>query len=240
MTKNLFFVAVCLLSGSMAFAQVVDGEESKLMKLWEKEKYEDIAYKADAMTDKDRKNAELYLWGSMAWYEVSQSTDPKVMEYYKDPFKDALKSAGKFVKYDKDNLKDSNMDYLNMLKKTALEQCTSLMKEGDYRKATYTYKYLTEIFPMDDGILYMKGVADAHNNNTFEAERTLKAAIEGMKMDYVPDDNVKPAMAETLVMFSDLLVKNEYPDSAKAVLNMADKYVPNNDVIKAQISKLAE
>lgn len=240
MRKNFLLALLCVLLSSVGFSQVVDAKEDKLMKLWEKEKYEDIAYKAEAMIDKDRKNAELYLWASMSWYEISHSDDPKVIEYYKDPFKDALKSASKFIKYDEEGLKDANMDYLVTLKKDALELCRGLMKEGDFRKATYTYRYLTEVFPMDDGILMMRGICDAHNNNSFDAERNIGQAMKGMKMNYRPDDIVKPALTEAVVMFSDLLVQNEYSDSARVVLTFAQDYLPGEPAISDQLSKLSE
>lgn len=240
MIKNLLFAATCALLTNVCMSQVVGAKEDKLAKLWEKEKYEDIAYKAEMMADKDRKNAELYLWASMSWYEISHSDDPKVIEYYKDPFKDALKTAAKFIKYDEELMKDANMDYLTTLKKDALTLCRDLMKEGDYRKATYTYRYLNDIFPMDDGILLMRGICDAHNNNSFDAERNINAAMKGMKMNYKPDEVVRPAMAESVVMFSDYLVQNEYGDSAKVVLNFASKYLPNDPTITDQLSKLSE
>ncbi len=240
MRKNFFLAMACVLFNSVSFSQVVDGKEDKFLKLWEKEKYEDITYKADAKIYKDRKNAELYLWASMGWYEISHSEDPKIIEYYKDPFKDALKNAAKFIKYDEEGLKDANMDYLTTLKKEGIQRCMDLMKEEDYRKATYTYKYLVEIFPMDDGILYMRGICDAHNNNNFEAERNIKAAVKGMEMDYVPDDIVRPAFSQSVVMFSDLLVQNEFADSAKVVLNFASEYLPGDQAISDQLSKLSE
>lgn len=211
--------------------------------MWDKGKYEDVSYVAEeTFIYKDRKNSENYLWASMAWLELSYSEDPKIIEYYKDkPLKNALKHAGKFAKYDDGTLKSQNMEFLDRLKTEALAEAKKLMDEEDYRKATYIYRYLVDAFPDDEGILFLRGVADAYNRNSFDAERNITASMAEMKENATrPDEITKKALVDGFVMYSDYLYNNQYADSARVVLDFAKDYLPSESAITEQLSKLSE
>lgn len=238
---------VCLfvcISSVASMAQVVGGSNEKLLKLWEKEKYETVADLAEyKFIPNDRKNAENYLWASMGWYELSFSDDPAVIEYYKDkPLKNALKMAGKFAKYDEGGVLGSqNTEYLTRLKSEGLKNAKELMDDGNVRKATYIYRYLVEAFPEDNGLLFLKGVADALNNNSFDAERNITASMSAMKENISrPDDVLKPALAEGFIRYSKYLSNNQFNDSAMVILNFGRDYLPGEEAIADQLSKMTE
>ena len=119
-----------ILSPLLSIAQVVGGMNLKMEQLWEKEKYEDIAYSGEGMVDNDKykNDPEIYLYVSMAWYEISQINDPKMMEEYPKALDYAMKWASKFDRKDKDGvMREDNVDFFTDLAKAGIIASTERM-----------------------------------------------------------------------------------------------------------------
>ena len=160
--NNLNPLLVTLLSACMiapATAQVVGGMNFKLEKLFMAEKYEDVAYKGENMieNDKYKKDPEIYLYISMAWYEISQFNDEKMQEEYPKALRDAFKFAARFIKKDREGVwYEDNSDYFEDLKKAGIADAAPFVDDDRKRRnAVSTYKYMTKATPDDWNILFL-------------------------------------------------------------------------------------
>jgi tetratricopeptide (TPR) repeat protein len=245
MRKTVLLLAIILLISNALLAQVEGGKNKKLRKLWDKEKYEDVGYKCLNYLDRDRKDLEANLYYSMAMLELHYSDNPKIQEYYDDAMKDALKYAGKYMKYSEEDrsLYEKNLGYFLRLEKAAVEEAKKYMEEDDYRRATYIYRYLLDVYPNDPHLLMMRGVIDAYNNNTFDAERNITDAMKQLHEVYAkkvgqPRKPSQPVLEDAFVMYSELLNTKGQTDSAKTVITTAVEFLPESEKVKAQAGKL--
>ena len=91
-------------------------------------KYEKVLYKAIRYTEDDdtKKEPVPYVFMSMAFFKISESSDEELLEKYSKALKDALKYASKFVKKDKEKEYISEyVDYFNDLRRATMNQAES-------------------------------------------------------------------------------------------------------------------
>jgi hypothetical protein len=225
-------------------AQVIGGMNLKLETMWDKEKYEDIAYKGEGMVDNDKykKDPEIYLWVSMAWYEISQINDPKMMEEYPKALSYGYKWAAKFRKKDKDGaMYEDNKDYFEDLKKAGVMSAAEFEDDPKkLRKATGIYKYMVRAVPDDFNALYKKGVLEFRARNEAEGERSINNAMKGLAAAYAnkryrPSKATAGVLEDSMLEFSDMMVEKSLKDSAVKVLNWAALWFPDSEKVKAKI-----
>lgn len=229
------------------YAQVIGGEILKLEELFEKEKYEDCAYKAESYTEKDdyRKNPEPYLYISMCYYQFHLSEDEKITEYYKNALKDALKYAVKMRTYDKDKtFYDANNEYLDELRKACYEDAKKLIDEKNYSKASsYYYKQLQKLDPENMELTFIKGVCDALMRNSSEAYKNMNDAMPVLYQkvnegNYKADKIMEPALSDAFVNYSKFLTEQSFADSAKSIILFGKQLLPLDKAVDEQYKSL--
>lgn len=238
-----------ILSPALSLAQVVGGMNLKMETMWDKEKYEDIAYKGEGWVDSDKykKDPEIYLYVSMAWYEISQINDPKMKEEYPKSLDYAMKWASKFHRKDKDGvMREDNDDYFSDLAKAGISFAAEKLEQPrGIRKAIGMYKYMTRAMPDDHNILYAKGVLEMQNFNEGQAERDISMAMTGLaakyaKPGYKPVKATKGILEDSMIKLSDLLVEKSMKDSANKVLNWAATWFPDSEKLKTKMGVTEE
>ncbi len=228
------------------YGQVSNPEFGNVAKKFEKENWESALESAESLIDNDkhRKKPEPYLWASMCFYELSKSEEPKIQERYKTAMRDALKHAGKAVSKDKSGefVKD-NEEFFRLMLKEGIAVAQAYELEGDYRKASYTYKQLQSIAPNDPYIQFVKGVTDIRLSSMYEAEREIKASFPILEanyrnLSYVPDPISSPLLKPAVTYYADHLIGSSYVDSAKTVLLSARVFFPLDENIKEKLNDL--
>lgn len=246
LSRILPFLAIILISSS-ASAQVVGGMNFKLEKLYMAEKYEDVAYKGMSMVENDKykKDPEIYLYISMAWYEISQMNDEEMEEEYPKALRDALKYASKFAKKDKDGVwMEDNSDFFEDLKKAGIADAAQWIgNERKMRNAVSGYKYMTKAIPDDYNLLFFKGVLEYMNRNVGQAERDIQQAMNGLiplyaKERYRPSKASAPVLEDGLIRWTDIMLEQNYADSAKKTINWGLQFFPDSEKIKAKSESL--
>jgi hypothetical protein len=244
--RILPFFAIILLSSSVS-AQVVGGMNFKLEKLYMEENYGTIISKGEGMieNDKYKKDPEIYLYISMAFFELSQSNDGDVEEDYPKALRNALKYASKFAKKDKDGVwMQDNADFFEDLKKAGIADAAQWI--GDERKirnAVSGYKYMTSAIPDDYNLLFFKGVLEHMNRNVGQAERDIQQAMNGLiplyeKERYRPSKASAPVLEDGLLRWADIMVELNYADSAKKTIGWALQFFPESEKVIAKSESL--
>ncbi|MGB2384369.1 MAG: hypothetical protein ACPH8E_02605, partial [Flavobacteriales bacterium] len=106
-------------------------------------KYEKVLYKAIRYTEDDdtKKEPVPYVFMSMAFFKISESSDEELLEKYSKALKDALKYASKFVKKDKEGeYIGEYVDYFNDLRRATMNQAEIYVDEEKFTKAKSYYK----------------------------------------------------------------------------------------------------
>ena len=174
-------------------------------------KYEKVLYKAIRYTEDDETSKEPvpYVFMSMAFFKISESSDMELLEKYGKALKDALKYASKFVKKDKDReYIDEYTDFFNDLRRATMNEAEIYVDEEKYTKAKGYYKYLWTLDEEDPGAWLMygsvlwkaKAVRDAQESwNTAEK---LLAEYGGKGLEEVQTDLLKYAVIYTAEMLA--------------------------------------
>jgi hypothetical protein len=219
----------------------------KLEKLFMAEKFEDVAYKGMNMIEKDKykKDPEIYLYISMAWYEISQINDEKMGEEYPKALRDAFKYAARFIKKDRDGVwYEDNTDFFEDLKKAGIADAAEWVdNDRKRRNAVSTYKYMTKAVPDDWNILFFKGVLEHMNRNVGQAERDLNIAMINL-IELYEDPKYRPSKATAAVLedglmrYTDILLEQNYADSARKTIGWALKFFPESEKVAAKAESL--
>ncbi len=167
--KNWFFATGLMLT---LFAQTLMGvaqDEKPLipesvydeMLMWMVDgKYEKVLYKAIRYTEEEATSKEPrpYVFMAEAYFRISQSDDAVLKAKYPNALKDALKYAVKFRKKDKDDQYFAQyMEFINALRRAAMNEAEAMVDEEKFAKAKGMYKYLYDLDVEDPGAWIMYG-----------------------------------------------------------------------------------
>ena len=245
LTPLLLTVLTVLWSGTLV-AQIANPQHTSVADKFDAGKIEAALGKAEKLMDNDKtkNDPEAYLWASMCYFELSHSEDAKVQDYYKNAFKDAQKYAVKAVSKDKEgDFIRENWDYIKKLKDESFELAVEQLEEGDYRKANYTFKQLNRIDPLDDNVLFLKGVMALRLNNQAEAERSISESMLNLNakyrdLDYQPDPKSSSIVQKEIIYYLDQLINTEQLDSARKVVFSARLFFPLDDEVNKRYEDL--
>lgn len=224
-------------------AQVIGGSEEKLAKLFNSGKHESCLYKAENLTFKEdyAKDPEPYLYMSMCFYELSKYDDPMIQEDYKDGEKQAIKSATKFVKKDKEGeMYLDNIEYINTLKDIQFALVKSYFDENKYKKAASSAKLYNRLNKDEDfTILYFIGICEVLSNNLSQGDRNMEEAkteIESKNNSGTVkiDKRFKTIISSGFLKYSEYLVENNNLEQASKNLDFGLKLLPNDGYLKVQ------
>lgn len=246
MINRFLLLIIFCFSGLVAHSQVNNPEFDKVAKKFDQGKYESALESAEALIDNDkhRKKPEPYLWASMCYFEISKSDDEKLKQRWKNPLRNALKYAGKAVTKDKNgNVVENNSDYFITMKKEGVAAAAGWEAEGNYRKASYSYKQVLKFAPEDAYVKFAKGVTDIRLNAYADAERAIKDALPKIQekyrdLDYEPDPVSSPLLKPNVIFYIDHLTENSYTDSALNVARSARVFFPLDEEVKSRLESL--
>ncbi|MFH1321774.1 MAG: hypothetical protein ABII90_14135 [Bacteroidota bacterium] len=239
MQKALTTIFLMIFFTGYSSAQVKGGKFEKLYQQFEKKEYEDCLYRAENLTlkEKTKNEPEPYLYMSMCFHELARI--PEQQEYYKNAFSYALKQAAKCMKKDKDSSYfNNNKDYYIKLEKWGVEKAREYYDLEKFSKAASTYKEILKIFQDDENIRFMKGVCDLLAKNTSEGILNINEAMKNINSNYKTDPVSEHLLIDGLIIYSDYLIQNELPDSAKTMISIAKNLFPENEDIINQRKKL--
>lgn len=244
--RGLFANILLITATINAFSQVANPEFTNVLKRWDKGKFESALETAEALIDNDKhkKKAEPYLWASMCYYEISKSEDEKVLSRIKAPMRNALKYAGKAISKDDDgSIQKDNAEFFELMKSEGVKVAQSQDAEGDYRKASYTYKQIIKFAPNDPFVLFAKSIVDIKMNSYFEAERGIQESFPVIEqnyrnLEYEPDPISSPLLKPSVMYYIDHLVENSYTDSARNVALSARVFFPLDEDLKTRVQSL--
>lgn len=175
-------------------------------------KYEKVLYKAIRYTEDEETSKEPvpYVFMSMAFFKISESSDEELIEKYGKALKDALKYASKFVKKDKEGEYIGDYtDYFNDLRRATMNEAEIYVDEEKFTKAKSYYKYLWTLDEEDPGAWLMygavlwkaKAVRDA--NEAWGTAEQLLTEYGGKGLEEVQVDLLKYAVIYTAEMLAD-------------------------------------
>jgi hypothetical protein len=208
------------------------------------EKYDNLLHKSEALMQNDgyKKHPLIYLYASMAYYEMSRlpgkyDVGEKGSKYPK-PLKMAQKYLYKFVKADAKALKyydnqwtDDYQDYFVQLADTSNKLGQILYLNEKYSKAASVYKSSYKGIPSDPVLLLWEGVSEMKSKNTAEGKKNLVLAMKMIDKDFVPTEATAPVLAHGMLLAEELFrgsigdITNA--NKAKELIEVFKKYDPD-------------
>lgn len=208
---------------------------SKLQKLFEEEKYEDCAYKADLYTQKDKTSgdAEPYIYLAKCYWEISQLD--LVSEYPKS-FDDAFKYAYKGRKKDKDGtMYEKHKAFFMKLKEEGIKEASNNFKSGSYSHAAKYLKKVLKFQEEDDYLRLTYGLCLVLSKSTGPGSQEIQASLANIANNLYPKDNMNGdleyMLAEAFAIYIDQLKEEtdeDMLDSSSTTLGIAKEVLKGN------------
>lgn len=216
---HLLFVGLLFASPIVSMAQYEDEEPPLIpqedfddLLMWMvDEKYEKVLYKSIRYTEDDKTSKEPlpYLFMSMAFFKISESSEPDLLEEYPNGLKSALKYVTKFVKKDKEKEYVGNYtDFFNDLRRATMNQAEVYVDDEKYTKAKSYYKYLYSIDREDPAAWLMYGTvlwrtkSKRDAQEAWELARNLLIEFGGKGLEEVQLDLLKYGVIYTAEMLA--------------------------------------
>lgn len=219
------FLAIALLP-ILAFAQE-DKKIQDLKFLYVDEKYDKCIGKAESLSQSDSysRNPLVYIYASMAYFEVSKNPDKyKDEELTKKPFRNSMKWAYKFGKKDKKNeYAQEFAEFLKILKDSASKLGQTFYLTDNVKNAYTIYKDAAKF--SDDPILQMwQGLCELKKNNIAGGEMNVKSALEVInKPGFTPAEETRGTLAYAFKEWAEYLSnKGEYSEANAAKKRIED------------------
>jgi hypothetical protein len=133
--------------------------------------------KAERYTEKEstRRHPEPYVYLSMAYNEISKREE--MSEDYPRAFRDAIKNASKFARYDKENeYVAAHENYLSELKSEIMREARYYYDTQNWRRSITYSKYVNRIDPTHLAAMLLKGTAEIKSRNEYQAKTTFEEA----------------------------------------------------------------
>jgi hypothetical protein len=242
-TFKVLFLFLTIYSSSL-YAQKDGKKVHDLNFLLIDEKYEDVIHKAEALMQNDsyKKHPLIYVYASMAYYEMSRrpgkfDVGEKDSKYPK-PLKMAQKYLYKFTKTDAKAKKyydnqwsDDFKDYYVQLSDTSNKLAQMLYLNDKYRKSASLYKAAFRGIPSDPVLLLWQGVAEMKSKNSVEGKKSLAAAMKLIDENFVPTKATSSVLAHGMLLAEELFRGSigdaVNADKAKKLVEVFKKYDPD-------------
>ena len=233
-----FFVLLILISlAGTAFvqAQVAGGYFDKLFEMYEEERWEDCAFRADRLLNRNKYSGdpELYLYLAMAYHQIYQDTSLNRMPEYEDAYEDALKNLVRAKRKDRygEYFPDNNFVIKDIVE-SGVPVMLEYTRKGRYSKAYAVLRRLLRLSD-DPGLTFYQAALDFYNYNENEAEDAMYTYMP--KYDSIVNasaEYTKPLLANSMSLYFDFLVEEYEIDSARSIIVIAHKYFPTDTAIE--------
>jgi hypothetical protein len=236
MKRFILLLFVISLSGT-AFVQgqVVGGYFDKLFEMYEQGQWEDCAFRADRLLNRNKYSGdpELYLYLAMSYHQIYQDTALSKLPEYDDAYEDALKNLVRAKRKDRygEYFPDNNFVIKDIVK-SGVPVMLEYANNGRYSKA---YAVLRRLMRLSDdaGLKFYQAALDFYNYNENEAEDAMYVYIP--KCDsivHASADYTRPLIANGMSLYFDFLVEEYEIDSARTIIVLAHKHFPEDTAIE--------
>jgi hypothetical protein len=242
-TFKVLFLLLILASSSL-YAQKEGKKIDDLTFLFVDEKYEDVVNKAEALMQSDsyKKHPLIYVYASMAYYEMSRrpgkfdvgekdSKFPKPLKMAQKHLYKFTKTDAKAKKYYDNQWSDDFKDYYVQLSDTSNKLAQMLYLNDKYRKAGSLYKAAYRGIPSDPVLLLWQGVAEMKSKNSVEGKKSLAAAMKLIDENFVPTKATSAVLAHGMLLAEELFRGSigdaVNADKAKKLVEVFKKYDPD-------------
>lgn len=242
-TFKVLFLLLILASSSL-YAQKEGKKIDDLTFLFVDEKYDDVVNKAEALMQSDsyKKHPLIYVYASMAYYEMSRrpgkfdvgekdSKFPKPLKMAQKHLYKFTKTDAKAKKYYDNQWSDDFKDYYVQLSDTSNKLAQMLYLNDKYRKAASLYKAAYRGIPSDPVLLLWQGVAEMKSKNSVEGKKSLAAAMKLIDENFVPTKATSAVLAHGMLLAEELFRGSigdaVNADKAKKLVEVFKKYDPD-------------
>ncbi len=225
MRKKYLILCVILFCGSLQI-QAQDDNYNDLIFLIIDGEYEKALDKAEKFTKKEKTKRDPvpYLYMSMAQFEMSKREE--FTEEYPRAFRDAIKNASKFARYDRDNEYVTEYEnFLTELKLEIMREARFYYEEENWRRSVTYAKYISRIDPNNLSALLLRGVAEVKSRNEYQAKTTFEEADDALK-GFSPGDlssDELPQLRYTILEYAALQKEIGAPERAEPFLTMGSE-----------------
>ncbi len=187
--------------------------------------YEKAYSKAERFTNKEKTKRDPvpYIYMSMAMYEMSKKDE--FTEDYPRAFRDAIKYATKFSRYDRENEYVNEFDnYLSELKLEIMKEARYYFETENWRRSVTYAKYVNRIDADDLPALLLKGVAEVRSRNEYQAKNTFEEA-ETKLASFSPNDltmDELPQFRYALIEYAKLMKEKGEKGKAQPYINAGE------------------
>jgi hypothetical protein len=222
MPKNFLIVCVVLFFG-ISHVQSQDENYNDLIFLIIDGDYEKALNKAEKFTNKEKTKRDPvpYLYMSMAQFEMSKREE--FAEEYPRAFRDAIKNASKFARYDRESEYVAEFDnYLTELKLEIMREARYYYEAENWRRSVTYAKYISRIDPDNLSALLLRGVAEVKSKNEYQAKTTFEeadVALNGFSPGDLSSDEL-PQLRYTILEYAALQKEVGARERAEPYLTM--------------------
>ncbi|TXC77135.1 hypothetical protein [Luteibaculum oceani] len=226
-------LVLLLLLGLISVANIQAQDEKKeyfdLLMLYLDADYEKLLKKAEKYMDNDktRKDALPYLYAAMGYFDIKDNEE--LSEVYKNPLRESLKLATKFVRYDRTNAyAEEGDDFIAKLRAEIKNEAIFELKEGKDSRAQYYFKQLLRLDENDYSVIYMQLQLAAREGDTYtqnEMQAEFNRMIENVT-DWSKEASDKKNFLEyAMLEHADYLKEKGRTDAALKVVTQLEKFV---------------
>lgn len=225
MPKNFLIVCVVLFFG-ISHVQSQDENYNDLIFLIIDGAYEKALNKAEKFTNKEKTKRDPvpYLYMSMAQFEMSKREE--FAEEHPRAFRDAIKNASKFARYDRESEYVAEFDnYLTELKLEIMREARYYYEAENWRRSMTYAKYVSRIDPDNLSALLLRGVAEVKSRNEYQAKTTFEEAdiaLNGFSPGDLSSDEL-PQLRYTILEYAALQKEVGTRERAEPYLTMGSE-----------------
>jgi hypothetical protein len=215
-------------------AQVVGGYFDKLAEYFEQGEYEDCAFRADRLSNKNKYSGdpEIYLYLAMSYHQIYLDTTLNKYPEYQNAYDLALKNLVKAKRYDKVGEYFPNNDFVvHDIVKSGIPLMLAFTWDGKYSKASSMMRSF-ERLKEDQSLYFYSGTV-----GFFNYDKKLGNEVMDSILPHFPQvvkkarPEMKPVLADGIRLYFDYLMDDYYVDSAENLIEMATDYFPEDTAL---------
>ncbi len=220
---KLLFLTIITLFSIQASAQTETYEDLKV--LYAEGKFEKLIDKAEkyTMKEKTKKDPNAYIWLTKGFYKLHLSGETN--SYYPNPYKEALGSMIKAVKYDTDSInsaQEEHFEFVNEFTMATVDLITTDALANDFKKAAGWNTKYQSIAKDKAGAIYMTAVCKYKAGDKGGAGASWKEAdLILTKIESINSwrDADKKLLRIAVMCTADCLISGRQTEKAKELMN---------------------
>lgn len=195
--------------------------------------FEKMLKKADKYMDSDKtgKDPLPYLYASMAYFDISKNEE--LAQDYKNPLRESLKLASKFVRYDREKkYADEGDEFLAKLRAEVKQAALAEIADDKGSRADYYFKQLLRLDENDYSIIYMQMQQAIREGDTYSSNELRQQfnQMTALVSEWIKEPQDKlDFLAYSMLQHAEFLFEKGRSDAANKVLAELAQYVGNEN-----------